>query len=619
MHKDCELARVNQSMADLIGWESPKEMIGFNMSDLHLSTESFQEFKQTTHAVLLRGEQSRIEYQLKKRDGAPVWCSLSGKTVDTATPPDLQKGVIWVVEDITIRKFMEEELRKSEAHFRTILTTAEEGFWQIDNHGLTVDVNNAMCRILGCSKEDVLDKDIFSFLDDENTTILQRQLEQRHHGETSTYELTITRPDGSRIPTIRHASPIYNDEGETVGSFSMVTDISELKAAEEELRVKEKRLRSYFSNSLVGVAITKPDTGWIEVNERFQEMLGYSFEELQSLTWGDLSHPEDIVVDLAHYDRMLAGEIESYTMDKRYLCKNGGLLYANIAVSCIRDDAGDVKMVMGSYIDISERIEAQRERDDAFEVITGSINYATNIQSAILPSAESMHTTMADHFVLWEPRDKVGGDIYFMKKWGLGKIIALGDCTGHGVPGAFMTLIVNGALEMALLEVPPGEVGVVLQRVHQLLQKSLAQDQKEGASDDGIEMGICYLSPRNKKMTFGGARFSLFLVQDGQAEEIKGDKKGLGYRAIPRDMTYSKQEVSLNGGEAFYMTTDGFIDQVGGPKRRSFGKKRFKQQLLELKDVPMHERGAKLLAVLEKYQGDEKRRDDVAVIGFRLD
>ncbi len=622
MHKDCELARVNQSMADLIGWESPREMIGVNMRDLHLSEESFQEFKQANHAVLLRGEQCRIEYQLKKRDGAPVWCALSGKAVDTASPRDLQKGVIWVVEDITVRKQMEEELRKSEAHFRTILTTAEEGFWQIDTNGLTVDVNDAMCRILGRSMEEVLGKNIFSFLDAENKAILQRQLERRHHGEKSSYELAVTRPDGSQIPTIRHASPIYNDDGEPVGSFSMVTDISEIKAAEQELRVKEKRLRSYFSNSLVGVAITSPDKGWIEVNERFLQMLGYSFEELQPLTWSDLSHPEDIYADLEHYDRMLAGEIESYTMDKRYLCKHGGLLYANIAVSCIRGDAGDVKMIMGSYIDISERVEAQRERDEAFEIITSSINYATNIQGAILPSAESMNATLADHFVLWEPRDKVGGDIYFMKKWGLGKLIALGDCTGHGVPGAFMTLIVNGALEMGLLEVPPGEVGVLLQRVHQLLQKSLDQDHDKGASDDGIEMGVCYLAPRNKKMTFGGARFSLFRVQDGKAEEIKGDKKGMGYRAIPQDMTYSKQEVSLDHGAdegaTFYMTTDGLIDQVGGPKRRSFGKKRFKQLLLDMEDAPMGERGTRLLAALEEYQGDEKRRDDVAVVGFRL-
>lgn len=618
MYNDCELARVNKSMARLIGWESPKDMIGFTMGGLHLSEKHFQEFKQANHSVLLRGEQSHIEYQLKRRDDSAVWCSLSGKAVDPSTPPDLTKGVIWVVEDITLRKQMEDELRKSEAHFRNILTTAAEGFWHIDNNATTLELNDAMCGILGRGRDEAIGMNLFEFLDEENKAVVRDQMKLRGQGKSSSYELALNRPDGSKVPVYLNATPIVDSDGVKAGSFAMVTDITDLKAAEEELRIKEKRLRSYFSNSLVGVTLISPDSGWIEVNERFLEMLGYSFEELQSLTWAELSHPEEREAGSVQYERMLAGEIDSYTLDKRFVRKNGSVIHTNLAVSCVRNDAGDVKMVMGSHIDISERIKAQRERDDAFEVISSSINYATNIQGAILPSAESMTKTLVEHFVLWEPRDKVGGDIYFMKPWGLGKLVALGDCTGHGVPGAFMTLIVNGALEMAALEVPPGEVGVLLQRVHQLLQKALDQDKEEGSSDDGIEMGICYLAPRNKKMFFGGARFSLFRVQGGEVEEIKGDKKGLGYRAIPANMTYGKQEVPLDGGATFYMTTDGFIDQVGGEKHRGFGKKRFKNLLLELENVPMQERGARLLAALEEYQGEERRRDDVAVIGFRL-
>lgn len=395
-------------------------------------------------------------------------------------------------------------------------------------------------------------------------------------------------------------------------------EIAARKIVEEELRVKEQRLRSYFTTSQIGVTLSHPDKGWIEVNDRAQEMFGYSFDELKRLTWTDLTHPDDLEADLLQYQRMLDGEIDHYIMDKRFIRKDGGVLYTNFAVSCVRNEAHEVYMVMGSHVDITERVEARRERDEAFEVITGSINYATNIQNAILPSKSSMEKAVAEHFILWEPRDKVGGDIYFLKPWGQGQIVALGDCTGHGVPGAFMTLIVNGALEMAIHEVPPGEVGRLLQRTHQLIQKALDQDQQEGSSDDGIEMGICYLSPQMENMIYAGARFSLFHVRDGGVEEIKGDKKGLGYRGIPTDVVFNNKEISLDEAGIFYMTTDGLIDQVGGPKQRGFGKKRFKNLLLELENMAMEQRADEIRLALARYQGEQKRRDDVAVIGFRL-
>lgn len=227
-----------------------------------------------------------------------------------------------------------------------------------------------------------------------------------------------------------------------------------------------------------------------------------------------------------------------------------------------------------------------------------------------------MDEIIPNRFVLWKPRDGVGGDVYFCKPWVPGRMVALGDCTGHGVPGAFMTLIANGALDIVLLETPPGDAAALLTNTHAWIQAGLRQDQDDGDSDDGLEMGVCYKLPDSNKLMYAGARFSLFYLDDGKVYEVRGDKKGLGYRGIPKDFSFTNHEVDIKPGRSFFMTSDGLLDQIGGPKRRGFGKKRFTKLLLEIQDVPMSQKGDHIYKALQEYQGVQKRRDDVSVIGF---
>ena len=254
----------------------------------------------------------------------------------------------------------------------------------------------------------------------------------------------------------------------------------------------------------------------------------------------------------------------------------------------------------------------------AHKTITSSIEYATRIQYSILPPSNLLSSVTPEHFIIWEPRDQVGGDMYWCYPWGLGKIVALGDCTGHGVPGAFMTMITNGALEMGLLETRPGDTATLLNRVHQLIQETLGQDLEDGQSDDGLELGVFYLPPDRSRIVYSGARFSLFTARDGELTEIKGDRKGIGYRGIPRDVKFTTHELTDLDGAFLYMTTDGLIDQIGGERRRSFGKRRFRDLLLEMHDKPVAEQQELLTNALIEHQGTELRRDDVSVIGLRI-
>jgi serine phosphatase RsbU (regulator of sigma subunit) len=256
---------------------------------------------------------------------------------------------------------------------------------------------------------------------------------------------------------------------------------------------------------------------------------------------------------------------------------------------------------------------------EASEVIASSIQYASRIQRSILPESNLVDSTLSDYFILWEPRDVVSGDVYWLARWGDGLLIAVGDCTGHGVPGAFVTLIANSALERALLDVVPGAVGQLISRMNQLIKSTLKQAERGGESDDGMDLGICYIPSNHARVSFAGAGISLLSAPPGKdLVEIKGGKRGIGYRRIPLGQTYSETELPVVPGTRFYMTSDGLIDQIGGERHRSFGLTRLMTLLDRHQELSMAQQKSLLVTTLCEYQGQETRRDDVLVLGFRL-
>jgi serine phosphatase RsbU (regulator of sigma subunit) len=148
------------------------------------------------------------------------------------------------------------------------------------------------------------------------------------------------------------------------------------------------------------------------------------------------------------------------------------------------------------------------------------------------------------------------------------------------------------------------------------VQSLLGQDEMQGETDDGLEAGICFINPKQQQITFAGARFSLWRANQEGVIEIKGDRKGLGYRRYPQETRFSDYTFPFDDRDTFYLTTDGLIDQIGGPRGRSFGKRRFQDLLRKLRDVPMSEQEESLRKTLAHYQGEELRRDDLTVLGF---
>ncbi len=254
---------------------------------------------------------------------------------------------------------------------------------------------------------------------------------------------------------------------------------------------------------------------------------------------------------------------------------------------------------------------------EAKRQIEESIEYAGLIQRAFLPGEKNLAPLFRDHFLLWSQRDGVGGDACWVKPFAGGFYAAVIDCTGHGVPGAFMTLIVHALFEQAAQEGPDGP-GALLSRVNRLIKEALGQTGKDAASDDGMDCAVCRVEPGSGKLILAGARIPLLLLQDGEVKVLRTDSTGAGYVRTPADFAFSEQEIGLVPGQRFYLATDGLADSVGGPKRLPFGRSRFIEFIKGQAGLPLAGQAAALEHLLEEYRGGEPRRDDVTVLGFEF-
>lgn len=259
-----------------------------------------------------------------------------------------------------------------------------------------------------------------------------------------------------------------------------------------------------------------------------------------------------------------------------------------------------------------------------------SINYASVIQQSFLQSSrQDMSSALKDYMMVWHPRDIVGGDYYYFVKRDDGFFVAVIDCTGHGVPGAFMTLIMASALKQVLttydLHNPAALLGAINKQVKESLGQvsgddTLANEQTDIQSDDGMDCAFCWFDYTSRTLSYAGAKTPIFLLGEkaDEVEVVDGNKKGVGYVGTPLDYQWDNHRIHVKKGTRLYITTDGIIDQIGGPKRICYGKKRFKEQLLKFRNKPMQEQQTGILNHFRQWQGENSRRDDVSLFGVHL-
>lgn len=526
-----------------------------------------------------------------------------------------------------------------------------------DTMGNITYASEAFCRISGYTQEELLGQ-LHSIMRHPNmpVALFEDMWKTIESGKTWTGEIENLKKDKSSYLTQAIISPIFDENNKIIEYSSIREDITSKKEVEElsaslenkvlektrdlniqletitlseitqaelleEVNKTKKEVELILENILLPVIITSQENRTILYANKYaeiqyemslDEIIGSHIDDLYSV-----QNQQDHIIELLKTQ----GYVEN--LEEDFKSATGKKFTALLSVTPITYK--NEKSYIGMITDITKQKAIEEEVRKIHKHTRESIEYASLIQGALIPNDELFRDYFKDHFVIWQPKDIVGGDIYLFDQLRHEDecLVMVIDCTGHGVPGAFVTMIVK-AVEREIIskimsdkdiEVSPAWIMAYFNRT---LKKLLNQENKSSISNAGWDGQIFYYNKKEKVAKFSSARNSLFYMQEDVLHEIKGNRHSVGYKDSKSDYEFSEYSVDIDKETTFYISSDGYWDQIGGEKKLSFGKKRLKKLLYEIHNKSMEDQKEELLITLKEYQGSCDTNDDITVIGLKL-
>lgn len=431
----------------------------------------------------------------------------------------------------------------------------------------------------------------------------------------------------------------------------------ERKKTEDTLRRSENRYKALFHNSIDAIYMTNQAGDFIDINPSGLELFEIDKNRLKSYSANDLYIVESERQVLLEYIEKNNGVKDFEIKLKKQ--QSGTEIDCLLSTIRIFDETNNQTLYQGIIRDITAKKKAERALnqslkalDKANESLMGlnnhleelvdertfelnrekeivevqnleikkSIQYAKRIQTSILPSLSYIRETLPDSFVYYQPKDIVSGDFYWFTKIGAKVIIAAVDCTGHGVPGAFMSIIGYTALNYIVNDKRILEPSVILKELDKQVKISINQ---QGAdienSYDGMELGVCVIDVQQGILEFSGANRPMYFINKDGLQKITTSKSSIGGDNKFTGMKeFSTFRTKYHKGDSFYLLSDGYVDQFGGPKGKKFMSKNINRLIEEISQLPMRDQGKLFEKNINDWKGLEDQVDDILVIGIRL-
>ena len=313
---------------------------------------------------------------------------------------------------------------------------------------------------------------------------------------------------------------------------------------------------------------------------------------------------------IKHADELILHQAEVKTEKQR---RNGLILIAALILVFLGIVFRQLKKVQKGKVLVENQKQIVEEKQ---QEITDSINYAKRLQQGILVPFDLVQSWLSESFILFKPKDIVSGDFYWIEKVGNKVYFAVADCTGHGIPGALVSIICSNALTKSLYEDFTYEPSRILDNTRAIVEERFVRAKDE--IKDGMDISLCCLNVEEKSITWAGAMNPLWVVRKGskEVEELKPDRQSIGMVEKPK--RYKQHEVKLAKGDSVYLFSDGYQDQFGGEKGRKYMKGRFKKFVLSIKDQDMQTQLTSFEKEFISWKGDREQIDDVCVMGVRI-
>jgi len=309
---------------------------------------------------------------------------------------------------------------------------------------------------------------------------------------------------------------------------------------------------------------------------------------------------------LAHLKRFHEIEKEVNSLESRNRLKNQQIVFAT------EQSRKEAEIFQLRNVELKAAFDEIEEKNNE---IHASIKYAERIQRAVLPPDNYINEILPEHFILFMPRDIVSGDYYWATQKDNKLVFTAADCTGHGIPGAFMSMLGVSYLNEIVNRMEELKANEILNELRKHIMEALRQEGKEGEQKDGMDMGLCVYDPGNRQLQFAGAYNSMYLIKNNELEEVKADRMPIAIHYHGKE-PFTNHEIKTEKGDVIYLFSDGFPDQFGGPDGKKFMNKRLKALLLKIHQEPLKKQREKLLKEFEDWRGELEQVDDVIVIGI---
>ncbi len=615
---------VNASGRKLLGYEE-EDMMGRSFKTfIHPEYVEVVE-KQFTDQFQKRSEESYSEFKILTKHEQEIWVGQNVKTTFSPIYPKMITGFFGIVRNLDSMKQAELNLKESERKYRELFDNSTDLIQSVDPNGKLLYVNESWKKTLGYTVDELVHLNFMDLVHDDSKAyceeLLSDLLKLGEINPDKVHSFRMIAKNGEDL-VLKGGVSLTKTNGQVISLQTFLRNVTEQEKIEKALQRSEENFR-LISDSLTDVFFlyNLQEKRYEYISEHAKDQLGadpaFFYDKGRGSYLETFVHADDRAKVRNENKRVDAGEM----VDIEYrISVNGEERWLNEKVFPIKDKRGIVVSKSGICRDITEIKKAYQTIYNQNIEISQSILYAKNIQQSTLPTKDEVSALLPDSFVFYKAKDVLSGDLYIVDtiKDNLGNaltVFVVGDCTGHGVPGGVLSLLCSGLLTESLTNYEVLSPGNALDFVRSKLIRLFRSNQSKYILD-GMDAAFCALDKENRLLRFAGANLSCYIVRGDEVKEYSGNRQHIGYS---RSMNpFTTNEIQLEEGDQIYLTTDGYVDQFGGPKTKKFLKKRLTKLLLTIKDEPMERQGELMEEHFLNWKDDNPQTDDVAMIGVRV-
>lgn len=509
-----------------------------------------------------------------------------------------------------------EEVNRTQSRMQLLLENASEVITICEPDGTVRYVSPSVATILGYQATELQGTSGITNVHDEQRTIyknLFNSLRERPD-EKATVQYEYKTKDG-RYVWLETTGTNLTSNPAVHGYILNSRDITERRRADQEQRMRSK-MQALSENSMDLIA--RLEDGAISyINPVIQDYTGQGVTSFINRKVTDAMLDGNVVAKWSEIVSHVKATGDKFHAEMDFPSLQGNRVMQVNAIPEL-DDAQRLESVLLVSHDITERKMIEIDIREKNKKINDSINYARRIQNAILPDTHLIDEALPDSFLLYKPRDVVSGDFPWFVKSGDSVFIAAVDCTGHGVPGALLSLIGYFLLNDIVKSRHVTDPGTILDLLNEGVTQTLRQHDADAATKDGMDIALCRIDKKKKVVEYAGAHRPLLIMKGGELTEVKGDRCPVGGGIAREDARFTTTRVELGRGDSIYFSSDGFPDQFGGPEGRKFGPKRLRELVTSHHHLPAGDALAAFDQAWEQWRGDHKQTDDVLLIGVRF-